>query len=83
MLAYDRAVVDVLTVDPPAAGGFSWLNLVILLVVAAVAWALYRRARDWVSRHRRDRWAREEEQGTVFTPENDPDLRRDDDLPRG
>ena len=63
----------------PASPGFSWLNLGILLVVAAVVYPLFRLLRRRVSESRRERWAREEaDWGPVYTPENDPDLRRDE-----
>ncbi len=40
--------------------GFSWANLVILIVVALVAWPLYKTLRSAISRNRRERWARQE-----------------------
>lgn len=72
-------MLDLMSADPaPAAAGFSWLNLVVLLVIAAVAYPLYRVIRERISRSRRERWAREEEQQIRYTEANDPDLRRDD-----
>ena len=65
-----------LTADTvPQSGGFSFVNLVVLLVVAALAWPLWRRLRKSVSKNRRERWAREE-QAEPVTEETDPDLRR-------
>ena len=59
-------------------GGFSWLNLLVVVVLAAIAWPIYRRMRTSLSKGRRERWAREEQWSTEITPETDPDLRRDD-----
>lgn len=65
-----------LTADTvPQSGGFSFVNLLVLLVVAALAWPLWRRLRASVSKNRRERWAREE-QLEPFTEDTDPDLRR-------
>ena len=65
-----------LTADTvPQPGGFSFVNLLVLLVVAALVWPLWRRLRASVSRNRRARWAREE-QLEPFTEDTDPDLRR-------
>ncbi|MEP6799220.1 MAG: hypothetical protein ABI890_13790 [Lapillicoccus sp.] len=61
----------------PQGSGFSWTNLVIVIIIAAVAWPIYRRIRTSISRGRRERWAREEEWPTEYTRDNDPDLRRD------
>lgn len=60
-----------------SAAGFSWTNLLILLVVAAVAWPLWQRMRTRLSNDRKRRWAEQEGNRPYFTPENDPDLRRD------
>ncbi len=59
--------------------GFNWIGLVVLVAVVAVVWPFYKRLRDHLSRERRERWAREEgwEDTTTYTPENDPDLKRD------
>jgi len=59
-------------------GGFSWVNLAILVVVAVVVWPLYKRLRRSISRSRRERWAREEKGRAFLTEESDPDLRRRD-----
>ena len=59
----------------PQSGGFSLANLIVLLVVAGLAWPLWRRLRASVSKNRRERWAREE-QLEPFTEDTDPDLRR-------
>jgi len=59
-------------------GGFSWVNLAILVVVALVAWPLYKKLRASISRSRRERWAREEQGRPFLTKESDPDLRRED-----
>ncbi len=59
-------------------GGFSWVNLAILVVVAVVVWPLYKRLRSSISRRRRERWAREEQGRTFLTEDSDPDLRRRD-----
>jgi len=73
-------VLDLLIVDPTPAGvGFSVLNLLLLLAVVAIGWPVYQRVRKVLSTRRRERWQREgliEEDG--FTPESDPDLRRED-----
>ena len=65
----------------PPNPGFSWVNLLILVIVAAVAWPLYTRLRDKISRDRKARWAREEQEAQDaqdrFTEDTDPDLRRD------
>ncbi len=68
-----------LVVDAAAPqGGFSWVNLAIFVVVALVVWPLYKKLRASISRGRRERWAREEEQQRPYLPEeSDPDLRRD------
>jgi len=58
--------------------GFSWVNLAILVVVAAVVWPLYQKLRGSVSQGRRERWAREEEGRLFLTEDSDPDLRRSD-----
>lgn len=66
----------------PASTGFSWLNLLIVLAVAAIVWPLFRLLRDRISRTRRARWAQEEQDwGPTYTEENDPDLRRDEPQP--
>jgi hypothetical protein len=71
-------VLTLLTADPaPAGEGFSVTNLLLLLLVVAVAWPAYQWLRRTLSRRRRERWEREglvEEDG--FTPDTDPDLRR-------
>ncbi|MEO3936094.1 hypothetical protein V3N99_04960 [Dermatophilaceae bacterium Soc4.6] len=61
-----------------ASSGFNWGGLVVLVALVAVAWPLWRRLRSSLSRQRRERWAREEgwADRTEFTPDNDPDLRR-------
>lgn len=72
--------VTVLQTLPAAAGsggGFSWFNLVVVVVLAAIAWPIYRRMRSSISKGRRERWAREEGWSTEITPDNDPDLRHD------
>jgi ABC-type dipeptide/oligopeptide/nickel transport system permease subunit len=79
-------MADLLTSAPALAslptvvsnGGFSWFNLVVVLVLAAIAWPIYRRMRASISRGRRERWAREENWSAEITPETDPDLRRDE-----
>lgn len=58
--------------------GFSWVNLAILVVVAAVVWPLYQKLRRSISQGRRERWAREEEGRLFLTEDSDPDLRRSD-----
>ena len=63
--------------DPPPAQGFSWANLLILVVVVAVLWPLLRYLRRRLSRQRRRRWAQDERDEVRYTEENDPDLRRD------
>ncbi|MEP6630461.1 MAG: hypothetical protein ABJA89_08310 [Lapillicoccus sp.] len=63
----------------PAGEGFSVTNLLLVLLVLAVAWPAYQWLRRTLSRRRRERWQREgliEEDG--FTRDTDPDLRRDD-----
>lgn len=67
-----------LPAEAAAGGGFRWLNLIVLLALVAVAWPIYRRMRASISKGRRERWAREEGWSHEITPENDPDLRRDD-----
>ncbi|GAA1898817.1 hypothetical protein [Lapillicoccus jejuensis] len=59
--------------------GFNWLGLVVLAAIVAVVWPFYKRLRAHLSQERRERWAREEgwDDTTTYTPENDPDLRRD------
>ena len=58
--------------------GFSAVNLLILVVVVAVVYPVYRWSRRRLSERRRERWAREEtDLPPTYTPENDPDLRRD------
>lgn len=59
--------------------GFNWLGLVVLAAIVAVVWPFYKRLRAHLSQERRERWAREEgwEDTTTYTPENDPDLKRD------
>jgi hypothetical protein len=73
------APLPALAADPaPAGAGFSVTNLLLLLLAVAVAWPVYQWLRRTLSRRRRERWEREglvEEDG--FTPESDPDLRRD------
>lgn len=61
----------------PANPGFSWVNLLILVIVAAVAWPLYTRLRDKISRDRKARWAREEQERATYSEDTDPDLRHD------
>ena len=56
--------------------GFSFTNLLILIVVLAILWPLMRWVRRKVSESRRQRWAREAEAEVRYTEENDPDLRR-------
>jgi hypothetical protein len=72
-------VLTLLTADPaPAGEGFSVTNLLLLVLVVAVAWPAYQWLRRTLSRRRRERWEREglvEEDG--FTRDTDPDLRRD------
>ena len=72
-------MLTLLTDDPaPAGEGFSVTNLLLLVLVVAVAWPAYQWLRRTLSRRRRERWEREglvEEDG--FTAETDPDLRRD------
>jgi flagellar biosynthesis/type III secretory pathway M-ring protein FliF/YscJ len=66
-----------LTIDAAAEqGGFSWVNLGVLVLVILVLWPLYRKLRDSISRSRRERWAREEQENRHLTEETDPDLRR-------
>jgi len=69
-------MLSMLTADTvPQPGGFSFVNLLVLLVVAGLVWPLWRRLRASVSRNRRERWAHEE-QLEPFTEDTDPDLRR-------
>jgi Tfp pilus assembly protein PilX len=56
--------------------GFSFTNLLILIVVLAILWPVMRWVRRRVSENRRQRWAREAEAEVRYTEENDPDLRR-------
>jgi hypothetical protein len=73
-------VLDLLLVDPPPPGqGFSWVNLVILLVIVALLWPLLQVIRRAATRYRQRVRARDgDDHHVVFTEENDPDLRRDD-----
>lgn len=41
---------------------FSWSNLIILLVIAAVFYPLQKKLRESVSRRRKERWAQEDSQ---------------------
>ncbi len=43
-----------------AQGGFRWVNLVVLVLIALVAWPFYKKLRSSISENRRARWAREE-----------------------
>ena len=56
--------------------GFSFTNLLILLVILAVLWPLMRWLRRRISENRRERWAGEDDDEFRYTEENDPDLRR-------
>ena len=56
--------------------GFSFTNLLILLVILAVLWPLMRWLRRKISENRRQRWAGEDDEELRYTEENDPDLRR-------
>ncbi|MEP6649026.1 MAG: hypothetical protein ABJA74_03820 [Lapillicoccus sp.] len=56
--------------------GFSVTNLVILIAILAVLWPVMRWLRRTVSANRRKRWAREGDDESRYTQENDPDLRR-------
>jgi len=72
-------MLALLTVDAaPAGEGFSVVNLLLLIIVVAVGWPLYQRLRAFLSKRRRERWARE---GLVeedrFNRDTDPDLRRE------
>ncbi len=51
--------------------GFRWVNLLVLVLVALVAWPLYTALRSSISRRRRERWAREE--GWAERPSEDSD----------
>ena len=81
-----RTVIQLVAADQTAAGGgFSLLNLLILVAVVVVGWPVYRVVRKRLTRRRHERWAREGLlENEVFTSDNDPDLRRDpgDDSPR-
>ncbi len=79
--AMHSAMHSAMVADAAPQGGFAWVNLVILVVVGAVTWPIYRLLRDRISRNRRERWAREEDWGPTYTEANDPDLRRDDRTP--
>ena len=71
-------MLDLSTAEPaPPGQGFSWANLVILLVVVAALWPLLQLARRAASRYRKDVHERDEDPDKVsYTEENDPDLRR-------
>jgi uncharacterized membrane protein len=47
------------TTPPPS--GFSFTNVIVLVLVVAVLYPVQKKIRDSVSRHRRERWAREED----------------------
>ena len=74
--AYHPRMPLLTAADPTAGQGFSFTNLLILIVILAVLWPLMRWVRRRVSKRRRERWAQEEDAGAYFTEENDPDLRR-------
>lgn len=77
-------MLTLLSADPaPAGQGFSVTNLLLLVLVVAVGWPAYQWLRRTLSRRRRERWERDglvDEDG--FTPDTDPDLRRDDEIRR-
>jgi hypothetical protein len=62
--------------DQTPGQGFSFTNLLILIVILAILWPLMRWLRRRVSDRRRQRWARQDDAEVRFTEENDPDLRR-------
>ncbi|MCU1538878.1 MAG: hypothetical protein JWP82_3229 [Humibacillus sp.] len=63
-----------LPVAAPEQHGFSFTNLLILLVVAAVIYPVQKRIRETLSRQRRERWAREDAAAQARLEERDRDL---------
>ena len=49
-----------LPVAAPEQNGFSFTNLLILVIVIAVLYPVQKKIRDTLSRQRRERWARED-----------------------
>jgi hypothetical protein len=75
------AVPALVSADPaPGTSGFSFVNLLVLVLVVALGWPLYQLMRRTVSRRRRERWEREGLTGEAgYTEDTDPDLHRDGD----
>ncbi len=51
---------SVLTAAPASQQGFNWVNLIILVLIIAVAYPLLKKIRTKASESRRERWARED-----------------------
>jgi flagellar biosynthesis/type III secretory pathway M-ring protein FliF/YscJ len=64
------------TADQQPPQGFSFTNLLILIVVLAVLWPAMRWLRRRISERRRERYEREGDVEVGYTEDNDPDLRR-------
>ena len=57
---------------------FSWTNLIILLVVAAIFYPLQKKLRDTVSRRRKERWAEEDRRAEELRRREGGELPRDE-----
>jgi hypothetical protein len=64
-------VLDVVSETASAREGFSWVQVVTVLVAAAIVWPLLTRLRRTISERRRARWAQEQPTGADSTRTSD------------